>query len=142
MPNLTFFIGPVLALTLLTVVVVQLLRRRLRERHALWWAVGSIVALLLSLFPGWLESISHAIGFSVPLNLVLIIALALVFLVSLQHSAELTELEAKVRTLAEHVAELEMTEHPLAPGAATPMAAPPADSIEPRPANSQDQPHD
>lgn len=97
-----------LALVLLTVVVIALLRKRLRERHAVWWFVGAVIALVLSLFPGLLEGLSHALGVKVPLNLAFVLAFAVIFFVSLQHSAELTKLEERVRTLAEHVARLEM----------------------------------
>lgn len=105
--NLSYFIGPLVALALLALVIHALLQKRLRERHALWWVVGAVVALIVSLFPHLLESASHALGIAVPLNLVFVFALTVIFLVSLQHASELTELEEKVRTLAEHVAALE-----------------------------------
>lgn len=108
MNAVTYFVGPVVALALLAMVITALLQKRLRERHALWWVIGAIVALILSVFPGLLESLSHALGIAVPLNLVFILAIAVIFLVNLQQSAELTQLEEKVRTLAEHVARLEM----------------------------------
>lgn len=108
MNSLTYFIGPILAIALIVVVVSQLLRKRLRERHAMWWMAGAFAALIISLFPTLLDGLSAWLGFVAPLNLVLIFAIALVFLVSLQHSSELTELEEKVRVLAEKVAELEM----------------------------------
>lgn len=108
MVTMSYFIGPVVALLLLAAVVWALMTRRLRERHALWWVIGAVVALVVSLFPSLLESASAALGIEVPLNLAFVFAIALIFLVSLQHSAELTSLEEKVRTLAEHVAELEM----------------------------------
>lgn len=108
MSTLSYFVGPLLALALLVVVLTALLQKRLRERHALWWVIGTLIALVLSIFPGLLTSISHALGISVPLNLVFIFAITVVFLVNLQQSAELTQLEEKVRTLAEHVAVLEM----------------------------------
>lgn len=105
----TYLIGPIVALGLLALIVSALLRKQLRERHALWWVIGAVLALVFSLFPGMLEELSHALGVSIPLNLVFILAIAVIFLVSLQQSAELTRLEERVRTLAEHVARLEMT---------------------------------
>lgn len=105
---MTYFIGPVLSLGLLVLILFGLLNRKLRERHAIWWALGALVALILSLFPSTLEFISTFLGFEAPLNFVLILATAVIFLVSLQHSRELTELESKVRTLTEHIAMLEM----------------------------------
>ena len=112
MPPIEYFIAPLISALLLLMVLTALLRKKLRERHALWWVIGAVVALIVSLFPGILESVSTALGIEVPLNLAFIFAITLIFLVSLQHSAELTELEEKVRTLAEHVAELEMTNDP------------------------------
>jgi hypothetical protein len=44
------------------------------------------------------------VGVEVPLNLVFFVSIGILFLVCLQHSAELTKLEAKTRTLAEIVA--------------------------------------
>lgn len=105
---MSYFIGPVVALLLVAAVIWALMTRRLRERHALWWVIGAVVALIVSLFPALLEATSAALGIEVPLNLAFVFAIALIFLVSLQHSAELTSLEEKVRTLAEHVAELEI----------------------------------
>lgn len=108
MNNLSYFIGPLVSLGLLTMVVIALLRRNLRERHALWWVIGALLALILSIFPDLLEGLSSSLGVAVPLNLVFILAIAIIFLVSLQHSKELTRLEEKVRTLTEQVTMLEM----------------------------------
>ncbi|MDH6531776.1 hypothetical protein M2119_000013 [Aurantimicrobium minutum] len=105
---MTYFIGPILSIALIAIIVTQLMRKRLRERHALWWAIGAITTLFLSIFPGILLNLSSWLGFVAPLNLVLILGLALMLLVNLQHSAELTDLENKVRTLAEEIAELKL----------------------------------
>ncbi|HLP23585.1 MAG TPA: DUF2304 domain-containing protein [Microbacteriaceae bacterium] len=108
MSLVTYLIGPILACILLALIVMALLRKRLRERHAGWWLIGGFVALVVSLFPQILVAVSSALGIVVPLNLVFLFATAVVFLVSLQHSAELTKLEERVRTLAEQVTRHEM----------------------------------
>lgn len=108
---MTYFIGPILSIALLAIIVTQLMRKRLRERHALWWAIGAIATLFLSIFPGILLNLSSWLGFVAPLNLVLILGLALMLLVNLQHSAELTDLENRVRTLAEEITELKLQEN-------------------------------
>lgn len=85
--------------------VIELTRRgTLRERHALWWFVGGTLALLLAIFPQILTSTARFLGISVPTNLVFFVAIGLLFLVSLQYGAELTKVEAKLRTLAEQSA--------------------------------------
>jgi hypothetical protein len=65
-----YVLGIVAALFTLTVVVEMLRRRRLRERHAMWWLVAGVLALLIAVFPNLLEGFSAWLGFSVPVNLV------------------------------------------------------------------------
>jgi hypothetical membrane protein len=91
----TSYLFGILSAALILVVVVELLRRRhLRERHAVWWFVAGVVALVVGIFPASLEWAANAI--------------AVLFLVCLQHSSELTQLESKTRTLAERLALLEL----------------------------------
>lgn len=98
-----YIFGVAAALVVLLVVITLLRRHKLRERHAIWWLAAGTVALLASAFPQVLERAADFVGVQLPVNLVFFISIAILFLVSLQHSAELTTLEAKVRTLAETV---------------------------------------
>lgn len=100
----TYVFGVLSALVTLGVVIEMLRRRRLRERHAVWWLVAGTLALVIGVFPHTLVWAAHLIGVEVPLNLVFFVSLAVLFLVCIQHSAELTALEAKTRTLAETAA--------------------------------------
>lgn len=103
--TVTSYIFGVLAALLTLGVVIEMLRRhRLRERHAIWWLIAGTLALLVGVFPGVLEWAAGVIGIEVPLNLVFFVSVAVLFLVCIQHSAELTALEAKTRTLAETLA--------------------------------------
>jgi uncharacterized membrane protein YdcZ (DUF606 family) len=96
----TSYLFGILSAALILIVVVELLRRRhLRERHAVWWFVAGVVAL---------EWAARAVGVEVPTNLVFFSGIAVLFLVCLQHSSELTQLESKTRTLAERLAILEL----------------------------------
>ncbi|GLK17692.1 DUF2304 domain-containing protein [Herbiconiux flava] len=104
MSTVTYVFGIVAALIVLGVVIESLRRHHLRERHAIWWLLAGIVALIIGVFPdllGWAASI---VGVTVPTNLVFFLSIAVLFLVSIQHSGELTELESETRTLAESVA--------------------------------------
>lgn len=99
----------VLSAVLILVVVIELLRRRhLRERHAIWWFIAGVLALIAGVFPATLTWAASLIGIQVPLNLVFFVSIAILFLVCLQHSAELTKLESKTRTLAERLAIIEL----------------------------------
>lgn len=104
MSSLSYVVG-IVASTLTLLVVLELLRRRkLRERHAMWWLLAGIFAVIVGIFPNLLSSAAHAVGIAIPTNLVFFVSIAVLFLVCLQHSAELTALEEKTRTLAEDVA--------------------------------------
>jgi hypothetical protein len=107
--NLTSYIFSVAAAVATLIVVIDLLRRRrLRERHAIWWLVAGLLALLISLFPPVLEWAASLIGIEVPVNLVFFVSIAVLVLVAIQHSVELTQLESKTRDLAERMALLEL----------------------------------
>lgn len=107
--SVTAYIFSVAAALVTLVVVVDLLRRRrLRERHAIWWLVAGILALVVSLVPTVLTWAALLVGVEVPINLVFFVSLAVLFLVCIQHSVELTALESKTRALAERVALMEL----------------------------------
>lgn len=103
--NVTTYVFGIVSAFLVLVVVFDLLRRRrVRERHALWWIVAGVVALVVAVFPGLLTGTASLLGVTVPTNLGFFLSTIVLFLVSVQHSAELTVLEEKTRTLAEDVA--------------------------------------
>lgn len=100
--------GVLSAVLTLSVVIEMLRRRRMRERHAIWWLIAGTLALLTGVFPTTLVWAARLVGVAIPLNLVFFVSVAVLFLVCIQHSVELTVLEAKTRTLAETSALLEM----------------------------------
>lgn len=104
MSTATYLLG-IGAAVLALIAIIELMRRRtLRERHAVWWLVGGILALVIAVFPQVLTWAAGVFGVAVPTNLVFFVAIALLFLVSLQYGAELTRIEAKLRELAEQSA--------------------------------------
>lgn len=100
----SYILGIAAALLTLGVVTEMLRRRRLRERHAIWWIIAGVLALIIGVFPQVLIWTAAALGVEVPTNLVFFVSLFILFLVCLQQSAELTELEGKTRALAEYSA--------------------------------------
>lgn len=107
--TITTYVFGIVAPVLIIIIVIELLRRRrLRERHAMWWLFAGILALVAGVFPETLQWAAALVGIEIPINLVFFVAIAVLFLVGLQHSAELTRLESKTRVLAERVALLEM----------------------------------
>lgn len=108
MTTVSYIFGIVSAALILIVVIELLRRRHLRERHAAWWFVAGVLALIAGVFPATLAWAAGALGIEIPLNLVFFVSIAILFLVCLQHSSELTQLESKTRILAERVAIMEL----------------------------------
>lgn len=101
----TSYVFGILAALITLGVVIELLRRRqLRERHAVWWLIAGTLALIIGVFPQVLVWAAGIVGVAVPANLVFFVSIAILFLVCIQHSVELTNLESESRTLAETVA--------------------------------------
>ena len=93
MSTATYILGIVAAVLALFAIIELMRRRTLRERHAVWWLVGGILALMIAVFPQMLTWTARLFGIVAPTNLV-----------SLQYGAELTRIEAKLRELAEQSA--------------------------------------
>ncbi|MDH6235947.1 DUF2304 domain-containing protein [Cryobacterium sp. CG_9.6] len=88
--------------------VIEMLRRqKFRERHAFWWLLAALLSVVVSIFPETLEWASSLVGVEVPSNLVFFVSIIILFFVTVQHSSELTTLEEKTRSLAEHTALME-----------------------------------
>lgn len=104
MSTVTYILG-IVAAVLVLVAILELLRRStLRERHAVWWLLGGILALVVAVFPSFLVWAAELLGIAVPSNLIFFVAIGLLFIVSLQYAAELTRVEDKMRSLAEQTA--------------------------------------
>lgn len=112
--NVTSYVFSIAAsLLALGVVIDRLRRRRLRERHAVWWLVAGVVALVVSVFPQIIAGAADLLGVVEPSNLAFFASIVVIFLVCVQFSAELTDLEDKVRRLAEETAMQDLRLHDL-----------------------------
>jgi hypothetical protein len=100
----TYVVGIAVSLVILLTVLQMLRHGRLRERHAIWWLVATVIVLVVTIFPSTLIAVSAFLGVEVPLNLSLFLAVGVLALLALQHSSELTSVEDKVRTLTEEIA--------------------------------------
>ncbi|SMQ60509.1 DUF2304 domain-containing protein [Agreia sp. VKM Ac-1783] len=104
----SYLFGIVTALITLFIVIELLRRRRLRERHAIYWLVAGTISLIFGIFPQLLVFAAGLVGIAVPTNLVFFVSIFVLFFVCIQHSSELTALETQTRVLAEENALQEM----------------------------------
>lgn len=87
------------------VAMFELLRRRqLREKYAVLWIVVSLAIAVLALFPRLIDVMAAPFHIADPPNLLLFLACAVLLLVVVQLSWEISRLEDRTRTLAEEVA--------------------------------------
>ena len=107
MVAIPYIFGIVGSLVMLVIVLEMLRRRKLRERHALWWLFAGVIALIAGIFPNTVMTLSEFLGFESPINLIFFSSFFVLFLVALQHSSELTELESHNRLLVERLTLLE-----------------------------------
>ncbi len=119
--------GIAFALVVVTLIVVLLLRRQLREKYAILWLLIGITILVLSIFPGFLVELSRFVGVAVPSNLIFALSIVLLVGVSLHLSWELSQAEDEIRRVAEEVAILRADVDSLRPK----YSADPAQRVDP-----------
>ncbi|MDI9892082.1 MULTISPECIES: DUF2304 domain-containing protein [unclassified Microbacterium] len=97
-------VGIAFALVILTIIVVLLMRRHLREKYAVMWLLIGAAMLVLAFFPDLLSGLAGLLGVLVPANLFFALAVALLTGVTLHLSWELSRAEEEIRRVAEEVA--------------------------------------
>lgn len=96
--------GIAFALIVVTLIVVLLLRRQLREKYAILWLLIGVAILVLSVFPSLLIGLAAFLGVAVPSNLIFALSIVLLVGVTLHLSWELSQAEDEIRRVAEEVA--------------------------------------
>lgn len=93
--------------------LVELLRRQvLKVKYAALWLVVGVATLVLAVFPRLLDRVADLLGVADPPNLLFFVAILVLLAVTVQLSLELSRVEERLRTLAEHVAMLEQEHDP------------------------------
>jgi len=94
---------------MLVVLLFVLLRtRRLREKYAGIWIVVSLGVVVLAIFPSWAFWLSRVARVNTPVNLLFGGSIAVLLLVCIHLSTELSSQEEKTRTLTEEIALLRL----------------------------------
>ncbi|UZJ24570.1 DUF2304 domain-containing protein [Rhodococcus antarcticus] len=82
--------------------------RRLREKYAFLWLALAVGICALGAFPRALFAVAVFSGVETPVNVLFSGAIVVLLLVAVQLSAELSQLEEEMRTVAESVALLQV----------------------------------
>lgn len=87
------------------VFLIGLLRRgHLRAKYVMVWMPVSLAMLVFSVVPGLLDDVSLWIGIAYPPALLFMLAIALLLLICMHFSWELSRVEERLRLLAEAIA--------------------------------------
>jgi hypothetical protein len=98
----------VLCLAIVTLLLLLLRTRRVREKYAgIWLVVGGGVCIFAA-FPGLAFWLADLLGVETPVNLVFSAAMVVLLWVCIQLSVEVSNLEEETRTVAEELALLRL----------------------------------
>lgn len=102
-----YYFALVLAVATVLLLGWLLRTRRLREKYAFLWFGLAVGICVLGAFPGALFAVASISGVETPVNVLFSGAIVVLLLVSVQLSAEMSQLEEETRTVAESVALLQ-----------------------------------
>ena len=97
-----FVVG--LSIVLVGFLVVQLRRRRIREKYAGLWIALGLGVIIVCVWPNLAVSLARLVGVETPSNLVFAVSLVILLAVCIQLSVALSVQEEQSRTLAEEIA--------------------------------------
>lgn len=105
MNNIYFVI---IAIILMIYIVHVVRKNKLSIKASFWWLVGSVIILLLSIFPYSINWLAEIFGIAYPPALLLTLAVVFLLFINFQDSRHISEQQAKITELAEQVALLKL----------------------------------
>jgi len=93
-----------MAVVLLVAVILLLRSYVLPEKYAVLWLFASIVAIILSAWPGLLKAVSDFFGIAEPINLLFVGAFFVVFLLLMQVTLGLARTRDELRKTVQRLA--------------------------------------
>ena len=81
-----------------------LIKKRVGERTTIIWIIGVFLALLISAFPRILNRVADLVGVDYPPALLFLVAILILFFITIYQSMQIATLEQKLREVARTVA--------------------------------------
>ncbi|PKM87984.1 MAG: hypothetical protein CVU87_08545 [Firmicutes bacterium HGW-Firmicutes-12] len=94
----------VLGLIFVGVIILLLVKRKINERHSLFWLFGAIIILILSTIPEILAVIANLVGVDYPPALLFLIAILVILAITLYQSIQISILQERLRELTQQIA--------------------------------------
>ncbi len=99
-----FYIIIAAAILTLVYVVLKIRHHKLQTSDAIFWFFFSVLLLIFALFPDFVSWLSDITQMQSPVNLILVLIIALLLYHQLAQSVELVQLRTRLADLAEHTA--------------------------------------
>lgn len=85
--------------------IIEMVRRRkLMEEYSILWLTGSVVVLILSVKPSWLNRIAAAVGIAYPPSLFFLVGMLFIVLILIHFSMTISKLKHKNKQIAQELA--------------------------------------
>lgn len=94
----------VASVTLLIFIVEMVRRRRLREEYSWLWIITGVAILVLSIWFGLLEWLTHLIGAVVPVSTLFVFGILFLVVTNIYFSIKVSTLTTQVKNLAQKLA--------------------------------------
>ena len=101
MNNIYFIILSVVAL-LYVINVVR--KKKFSIKESFWWFVGSVVMLILSIFPHSIDWFAKKLNISYPPSLLFVVCIIFLLFINFRNSKRIAELQMKVVDLGQELA--------------------------------------
>lgn len=112
MGNIIRIIIIVLGILLVSGITYLLVKRKINERHSLFWLTGAFIILILSLAPDSLEKLANFVGVDYPPALLFLSAILVIFAIALYQSIQISKLQERLTELTQQTAIENMSKRP------------------------------
>jgi hypothetical protein len=92
-----------IGLFFVSAVIYLLIKRKINERHSLFWFFGAIIILILSTIPEILAVIANLVGVDYPPALLFLIAILVILAIILYQSIQISILQERLRELTQQI---------------------------------------
>lgn len=96
-----------IALSIIIFIGVSVKKSKLSIAESFWWMIGSLCALILTIFPGIINWFASVFGVSYPPTIFFVFCILFLLLMNFRSSKRIAMHQEKIIELAQHIAILE-----------------------------------
>lgn len=104
MKNIYFII---ISLFILIYVIYEVRKKRFSIKESFWWVFGSILALILAVFPYSIDKLAEFLNIAYPPSVFFVLCIIFLLFINFRNSKKIAEQQLKIIELAQNLAILE-----------------------------------